>query len=106
LRHTTYWYEKKIKDEWPLSANAAEEEAPRDDEPFDYNAKPQKFYFEVETDGSLRPQEVVMKVPSSSHSFVRDNDAKKKLNNYHITGSHRTADEARKPRSRTQIGPN
>jgi len=32
-----------------LSANA-EDEAPRDDEPFDYNAKPQKFYFEVETD--------------------------------------------------------
>lgn len=62
LRHTTYWYETDIKKEWPLSANAAEEEAPRDDEPFDYNAKPQKFYFEVETDGSLGPQEVVMKV--------------------------------------------
>ena len=62
LRHTTYWYEGDIKKEWPLSANAAEEEAPRDDEPFDCNAKPQKFYFEVETDGSLGPQEVVMRV--------------------------------------------
>jgi DNA-directed RNA polymerase II subunit RPB3 len=62
LRHTTYWYETDIKKEWPLSTNAEEEEAPRDDEPFDYNAKPQKFYFEVETDGSLGPQEVVMKV--------------------------------------------
>ncbi|KAH9978985.1 hypothetical protein BGW80DRAFT_1282232 [Lactifluus volemus] len=61
LRHTTYWYETDIKKEWPLSANAAEEEPPRDDEPFDYNLKPQKFYFEVETDGSLGPQEVVMK---------------------------------------------
>ncbi|KAI0268804.1 DNA-directed RNA polymerase [Gloeopeniophorella convolvens] len=61
LRHTSYWYETDIKREWPLSANAAEEEEPRDDEPFDYNAKPQKFYFEVETDGSLGPQEVVMK---------------------------------------------
>jgi len=61
LRHTTYWYETDIKKEWPLSANAAEEEAPRDDEPFDYDAKPHKFYFEVETDGSLGPQEVVMK---------------------------------------------
>lgn len=61
LRHTTYWYETDIKKEWPLSANAAEEEAPRDDEQFDYNGKPQKFYFEVETDGSLGPQEVVMK---------------------------------------------
>ncbi|KAI0280985.1 hypothetical protein BGY98DRAFT_960338 [Russula aff. rugulosa BPL654] len=61
LRHTTYWYETDIKQEWPLSTNAAEEEAPRDDEPFDCNAKPQKFYFEVETDGSLGPQEVVMR---------------------------------------------
>ena len=69
LRHTTYWYETDIKKEWPLSANAAEEEAPRDDEPFDYNAKPQKFYFEVETDGSLGPQEVVMKVPKFSLLF-------------------------------------
>jgi len=61
LRHTTYWHETDIKKEWPLSANSAEEEAPRDDEPFDYTAKPQRFYFEVETDGSLGPQEVVMK---------------------------------------------
>ncbi|KIM40123.1 hypothetical protein M413DRAFT_73620 [Hebeloma cylindrosporum] len=62
LRHTTYWYETDIKNEWPLSENSKEEEAPRDDEPFDFNAKPNKFYFEVETDGSLDPQEVVMKV--------------------------------------------
>ena len=70
LRHTTYWYETDIKKEWPLSANAAEEEAPRDDEPFDYNAKPQKFYFEVETDGSLGPQEVVMKVKLFYFIFI------------------------------------
>lgn len=61
LRHTSYWYETDIKDEWPLSENAKEEEPPRDDELFDYNAKPNKFYMEVETDGSLGPQEVVMK---------------------------------------------
>ena len=69
MRHTTYWYETDIKKEWPLSANAAEEEPPRDDEPFDYNGKPQKFYFEVETDGSLGPQEVVMKVGLESLLF-------------------------------------
>ena len=62
LRHTTYWYETDSRAEWPLSDNAQEEEPPRDDEPFDFNAKPNKFYFEVETDGSLAPQEVVMKV--------------------------------------------
>jgi DNA-directed RNA polymerase II subunit RPB3 len=35
-----------------IGHDAAEEELQRD-EPFDYNAKPQKSYFEVETDGSL-----------------------------------------------------
>ena len=32
LRHTTYWYETDIKQEWPLSTSAstAAEEAPRD----------------------------------------------------------------------------
>ena len=66
LRHTTYWFENDIKVEWPLSENAKEEEAQRDDEPFDFNAQPSKFYFEIETDGSLGPQEVVMKVPHIS----------------------------------------
>ncbi|KAF9441644.1 DNA-directed RNA polymerase II, subunit 3 [Macrolepiota fuliginosa MF-IS2] len=61
LRHTSYWFETDIKAEWPVGDNAKEEEVPRDDEPFDYTAKPNKFYFEVETDGSLSPQEVVMK---------------------------------------------
>ncbi|VDB87472.1 unnamed protein product [Peniophora sp. CBMAI 1063] len=61
LRHTSYWFEDDIKKEWPLSHNAQEEEPPRDDEPFDYNLKPNKYYFCVETDGSLGPQEVVMK---------------------------------------------
>ncbi|KZV69522.1 hypothetical protein PENSPDRAFT_652275 [Peniophora sp. CONT] len=61
LRHTSYWFEDDIKKEWPLSHNAQEEEPPRDDELFDYNLKPNKYYFCVETDGSLGPQEVVMK---------------------------------------------
>ena len=45
-----------------MSENAKEEELPRDDIPFDYNAKPNKFYMDVETDGSLEAQEVVHKV--------------------------------------------
>ncbi|KAI0331046.1 insert subdomain of RNA polymerase alpha subunit [Cubamyces sp. BRFM 1775] len=61
LRHTSYWFEYDAREEWPLSDNAKEEEPPRDDLPFDYNAKPEKFYLDVETDGSLGPQEVVMK---------------------------------------------
>ena len=62
LRHTTYWYEYDARNEWPLSDNSKEEDPPRDDEPFDYNAKPNKFYLEIETDGSLGAQEVVHKV--------------------------------------------
>lgn len=62
LRHTSYWFETDEKAEWPLGENAREEEPPREDEPFDFNAKPNKFYFDVETDGSLGAQEVVMKV--------------------------------------------
>ena len=62
LRHTSYWYEVSEKEEWPMSENAKEEEPPREDEKFDYNAKPEKFYQDVETDGSLGPQEVIMRV--------------------------------------------
>lgn len=53
-----------MKTEWPLSENAKEEDPPRDDEPFDFNAKPQKFYLDIETVGSLTSQEVVMTVNS------------------------------------------
>ncbi|KAJ7170537.1 DNA-directed RNA polymerase II, subunit 3 [Mycena crocata] len=60
LRHTTYWFETDERGEWPLGENAKEEEQPGDDAVFDFNAQPGKFYFEVETDGSLGPQEVVM----------------------------------------------
>jgi DNA-directed RNA polymerase II subunit RPB3 len=71
LRHTSHWFETDERAEWPLSENAKEEDPPRDDEVFDFNARPRKFYFEVETDGSLGPQEVVMKVRSSSrHMFA------------------------------------
>ncbi|KAG8922097.1 45 kDa subunit of RNA polymerase II, partial [Tulasnella sp. 418] len=61
LRHTTYWYESDSVKEWPVSANGREEEEPQEDQPFDYNAKPEKFYFDVETVGSLSPKEVVAK---------------------------------------------
>ena len=61
LRHTSYWFEGDPRVEWPVSENAQEEEAPRDDEAFDFNAKPTRFYFDVETDGSLDPQEVIMR---------------------------------------------
>ncbi|KAL0072386.1 RNA polymerase II subunit 3 [Marasmius tenuissimus] len=61
LRHTSHWFEVDERAEWPVGDNGREEEPPREDEVFDFNAKPNKFYFDVETDGSLGPQEVVMK---------------------------------------------
>jgi DNA-directed RNA polymerase II subunit RPB3 len=45
-----------------LAANAAEEEPPREDAPFDYRAEPDRFYFDLETDGSLTAKEVILKV--------------------------------------------
>jgi DNA-directed RNA polymerase II subunit RPB3 len=62
LRHTTYWFETDKRAEWPLSENAKEEEPERDGEPFDYQAVARKFYMDVEGDGSLAPQEIIMKV--------------------------------------------
>ncbi|KAI5889546.1 RBP11-like subunits of RNA polymerase [Schizophyllum commune H4-8] len=62
LRHTTYWYEKSIEEEWiPNPANTELETKPQPDDVFDYNAKPTRFYIDVETDGSLGPKEVVMR---------------------------------------------
>ncbi|KAJ1654011.1 RNA polymerase II subunit 3 [Dispira simplex] len=60
LRHTQYWVEQDEKVEWPLSHNAPEEPEPKPGEPFDFKAEPNRFYFRVETVGSLRPEEVFL----------------------------------------------
>ncbi|KAJ3368314.1 45 kDa subunit of RNA polymerase II [Kappamyces sp. JEL0680] len=61
LRHTSYWVEGKVEDEWPISENGREhEEPPAPNEPFDFKAKPKKFYMTVETSGSLEPKEVTI----------------------------------------------
>lgn len=62
LRHTSYWFEQDEKAEWPLSKNAAEE-APAG-ELFDFSAVPDRFYYDVETTGSLSPSEVCLRVSS------------------------------------------
>ena len=43
----------------PRSKNAGWEEPPAENEPFDYNAQPSRFYFDLETVGSLEPDVVV-----------------------------------------------
>lgn len=66
LRHTTLWYEdkNKVKEEWPKSKHADEEPEPQLDangnEVFDYKAKPEHFYFNVETTGSRTPKDVAL----------------------------------------------
>ncbi|KAJ1975804.1 RNA polymerase II subunit 3 [Dimargaris verticillata] len=55
LRHTHLWVEEDPAIEWPLSHNAVEEPS---DAAYDYKAEPNRFYFRVETVGSLPPEQV------------------------------------------------
>lgn len=61
LKHTDYWYEEDIEEEWPKSENCEYEDPPNPEEPFDYKAEPNKFYMNVETVGSLTPDQVVLR---------------------------------------------
>ncbi|KAF8951353.1 45 kDa subunit of RNA polymerase II [Podila verticillata] len=61
LRHSHYWIEEDEKTEWGVSANAAEEIPVDPSEPFDFNAKPEKFYIELETSGCMKPEEVALR---------------------------------------------
>lgn len=60
LRHTSYWVEHNVQQEWPVSVNGQSETPAGENEPFDYSAKPKKYYMNVETSGSLEPKEVVI----------------------------------------------
>ncbi|KAK9448857.1 DNA-directed RNA polymerase [Limtongia smithiae] len=59
LRHTDYWYEVSIKKEWPRSKNTEWEDPPKEGDPFDYNATPERFYIDIEAIGQLPPNEIV-----------------------------------------------
>lgn len=61
LKHTDYWYEESVEKEWPRSSNADWEEPPIPGEKFDYMAKPNKFYINLETTGVLKPNDVFSK---------------------------------------------
>ena len=43
----------------PKTKNASMEEPPAPNQPFDYNAAPSKFYFDIESIGNLEPDAVV-----------------------------------------------
>ncbi|GAA5832655.1 hypothetical protein JCM11251_001399 [Rhodosporidiobolus azoricus] len=64
LKHTDLWYERDTQDprtEWPVSENGKYEKKPEDNEPFPYNEKPSRFYFDVEAVGQLKPEDIVLK---------------------------------------------
>jgi DNA-directed RNA polymerase II subunit RPB3 len=43
----------------PDSKNAHQEDPPQENEPFDYNAVPSKFYFDVESAGNIEPDQII-----------------------------------------------
>ncbi|KAK3397062.1 DNA-directed RNA polymerase II 33 kDa polypeptide [Sordaria brevicollis] len=59
LHHLDLWYEQDPKKEWPPSEYADWEEPPQEGEPFDYDAVPNRFYFNVETAGPIPPDAIV-----------------------------------------------
>jgi len=59
LRHTDLWFEEDPVKEWPKSKYAEWEEPPQEGEPFDYDAVPERFYFEVESAGNLEPDSII-----------------------------------------------
>lgn len=61
LRHTEYWYEQDAAQEWPQSKNCEYEDPPNEGEPFDYKAKADTFYMNVETIGSITVDQVVVR---------------------------------------------
>ncbi|KAK4703691.1 hypothetical protein P7C70_g2516, partial [Phenoliferia sp. Uapishka_3] len=65
LRHTDLWFEVGTNpvDEWRPTQNAKYEREPAKDgsDRFDFNARPTRFYFDVETVGQLKPEDIVTK---------------------------------------------
>ena len=60
LKHLDYWYEESAKDEWPVGANRDwDGDQPEENEPFNYDAVPQRFFLNVETVGSIDPDTCV-----------------------------------------------
>lgn len=59
LKHTHYWYEVDPDKEWPHSKNCEYEDPPVEGELFDYKAKADTFYINVETIGSIPVEQVV-----------------------------------------------
>lgn len=64
LGHTDLWFERGTdpKKEWPVSKNGRYERDLREGEGIDFAGRPSRFYYDVETVGSLPPEDIVIKV--------------------------------------------
>ncbi|KAI2611057.1 insert subdomain of RNA polymerase alpha subunit [Hypoxylon fragiforme] len=60
LHHLDMWYERDAESEWPKSKYAELEEPPAEGQPFDYDAVPSRFYFEVESVGNIESDTIVL----------------------------------------------
>ncbi|GAA5915265.1 hypothetical protein JCM8208_004519 [Rhodotorula glutinis] len=63
LKHTDLWFEVGTdpRDEWPVSENGKYEKKPEDNDPFPFDEKPSRFYYDVEAVGQLKPEDIVLK---------------------------------------------
>ncbi|CCH63148.1 hypothetical protein TBLA_0J01520 [Henningerozyma blattae CBS 6284] len=61
LKHTDYWYENDPLKEWPHSKNCQYEDPPTEGELFDYKAKANTFYMNVEAVGSITTDQVIIR---------------------------------------------
>ncbi|KAF2664996.1 RNA polymerase Rpb3/RpoA insert domain-containing protein [Microthyrium microscopicum] len=53
LRHLDLWYEENAKEEWPVSENGKLEPTQEEQEVFDFDATPNRFYVNLETVGGV-----------------------------------------------------
>jgi len=61
LRHISYWYENDAKEEWPIDQRNAEWEGDETaaDAAFDPDAVPSAFFYDIESVGTLEPDDIV-----------------------------------------------
>lgn len=61
LHHTKFWVEEDVNKEWPKSVYSELGHYFEDGEvPFNPKAEPAKFFFTVESVGSIRPEEILL----------------------------------------------
>ena len=60
LHHTDFWTEEDVNKEWPKSVYSQQENYGMVGEKFDASAEPDRFYFTVESSGSLKPEEILL----------------------------------------------